>query len=536
MKKFIIIIFLAIQVGQLQGQSKWEFGGNLGYSNYLGDLVEPSFTFDQSSFAGGLLLRYQILDQVQIRSNLLVGKLKGDDSNYTANMNRAAKFESNFTEITLLGEYEFLKIDRSGKEFMDKFSPYGYVGLGFALLNLDLEIGSSTPEAMDDLRHLPSDIKPVFPLGVGVKYALTKSITVGAEWGMRFVFSDYIDGVSKSGNPDNKDLYLSGGVTVAYLFGNNDADGDGIVDRKDQCPDKPGPVKFNGCPDTDGDGLVDADDECPEDFGKSLLNGCPDSDDDGVPDNFDDCPNDKGIRRLGGCPDTDNDGIVDLEDNCPEEAGIPSLNGCPDADRDGITDAKDECPDEPGTAQMNGCPDRDQDGVADKDDECPDVKGKLIARGCPDLDTDRDGIIDRNDRCPELAGLLENNGCPEIKPADQAVLDFATTNVRFETQSKELLPTSYEALDKVIAVLRKYKGYHLRIHGHTDNAGDTEINLTLSEERAKACYDYISTQGIDPTILSYTGFGGAVPIADNKTDVGRAKNRRVEFILTIEEN
>lgn len=536
MKKIAIIFFLAMLNNQIQGQSKWELGGYLGYSNYLGDLVEPAFTFDQSTFAGGLHLRYQIMDQIQIRSNLLVGKLKGDDSNYNANLSRAAKFESTYTEMTIIGEYEFFKIDRSGKAFKEKFTPYGYLGLGFGLFNLDFEIGSSTPEAMDDLRHLSSDIKPVLPLGLGAKYALTKSISIGAEWGIRFVFSDYLDGVSMSGNPDKMDVYLSGGVTMSYLFGNNDADHDGIVDRKDLCPDKPGPIKFNGCPDTDGDGLVDAEDECPEDFGKSLLKGCPDSDDDGVPDKFDDCPDDKGIRRFGGCPDTDNDGIVDLEDNCPDEAGIPSLNGCPDADRDGITDAKDECPHEPGTMQLNGCPDRDQDGIADKDDDCPDIKGKLEARGCPDLDTDRDGIIDRNDRCPELAGLLENNGCPKVSQEDQAVLTSAIENVQFEADSDELLPSSFDALNRVADILRKYKGYHLRIHGHTDNAGDDEINLTLSEDRARACYNYFFTQGINPTIISYTGFGGAIPVADNETEEGRAKNRRIEFVLTIDEH
>lgn len=107
-----------------------------------------------------------------------------------------------------------------------------------------------------------------------------------------------------------------------------------------------------------------------------------DSDGDGVLDKDDDCPNTPGT--LNGCPDKDKDGIADAQDACPEVAGLAELNGCPkedkDSDGDGVTDSRDECPNEPGT--VKGCPDRDKDGVADKDDECPDVRGIAALNGC----------------------------------------------------------------------------------------------------------------------------------------------------------
>ena len=526
--------FLAAQFRFLGANGKLEFGGSVGYANYLGDLVEPSFTFDQANFAGGVYLRYQLLEQVNVRSNLLITKLKGDDANYSIHTERAAKFESQFTEWTMLAEYDFFKMKSTGK-VLETITPYAFIGAGISLMNLDAEIGLASEEADADRAARYSDIQGVMPIGIGIKYAIAQNFVLAGEFGIRFAFTDYLDGVSKAGDPDNNDKYVSGGVSISYLLGNSDTDGDGIANKKDQCPDLSGPLALNGCPDTDGDGLTDAEDECPNKFGKVLLNGCPDVDDDGVPDKFDDCPDDKGIRRFGGCPDSDNDNIVDLEDNCPHEAGIPSTNGCPDADRDGVIDSKDECPQEAGSLFLNGCPDFDNDGIPNKDDECPREAGKLANRGCPPSDSDNDGLVDKVDSCPDLPGPLENNGCPEIEEEDQEILDFAMSNIEFETGSDGIIRTSLKLLDKIADLLRKYKGYHLEINGHTDNVGTPEDNMILSESRARACYDYLFTQGVNPTIMSYKGFGETKPIADNETEEGKQMNRRVEFILITKE-
>jgi len=78
--------------------------------------------------------------------------------------------------------------------------------------------------------------------------------------------------------------------------------------------------------------------------------------------------------------------------------------------------------------------------------------------------------------------------------------------------------------------MNQAKDIKLSIEGHTDSDGSSESNLKLSEQRAKAVVDAIVKGGIGKSRLSSTGFGEEKPIADNNTEEGKAKNRRVEFI------
>jgi hypothetical protein len=114
-----------------------------------------------------------------------------------------------------------------------------------------------------------------------------------------------------------------------------------------------------------------------------------DADGDGVEDNNDHCPNSpigKKVNKIG-CPiDSDDDGLADEEDVCPNKVGPRENLGCPwpDKDDDGIVDIKDDCPDQYGLSKFNGCPDSDKDGVPDKNDKCPDVIGVQWLQGCPE--------------------------------------------------------------------------------------------------------------------------------------------------------
>lgn len=286
--------------------------------------------------------------------------------------------------------------------------------------------------------------------------------------------------------------------------------------------------------DRDKDGVQDSEDLCPDVPGLAGLNGCPDADRDGVADGEDKCPDIAGVASLGGCPDTDADGIADGDDECPNEAGLPENKGCPlrDADGDGVADANDECPDQPGPVATRGCPDGDGDGVADKEDRCPAAAGPATTGGCPD--TDGDGIIDPDDRCPNTPGIAANSGCPEIKQEDKETLNFAMSAVQFETASANLIATSSGILDQIVDIMKRYPDYKLRVNGHTDSIGSSAPNLSLSEKRAKACYDYLVGKGISAARMSYKGFGESQPIADNRYKAGREKNRRVEFDLYLE--
>ena len=88
---------------------------------------------------------------------------------------------------------------------------------------------------------------------------------------------------------------------------------------------------------------------------------------------------------------------------------------------------------------------------------------------------------------------------------------------------------SYGVLDQIVEILNEYPGYRLEISGHTDSTGADDFNQRLSEQRAKSCYDYLTSKGVPARRLSYVGFGETKPIATNDTRDGRQLNRRVEF-------
>ncbi len=279
-----------------------------------------------------------------------------------------------------------------------------------------------------------------------------------------------------------------------------DTDQDGIEDARDACPDRPGRAhpdpSLNGCPvaDRDRDGVPDATDACPDHAGKLSADA-----------------------RLNGCPDRDDDGIVDAEDACPDKPGQPHddrrLNGCPAADRDGdgIDDRVDACQDQPGPAAsdpaQNGCP------AAEPDD-------------------DGDGVPNSADACPNQPGVQSadpaQHGCPlaRIESGQIKILE----QVQFATGSAEILPVSDATLEAVKKILVEHPEItRVSIDGHTDNQGGRELNRGLSRQRAVAVQNWLVRHGIQGERLVAKGFGQDRPLADNDTEAGRQKNRRVEF-------
>ncbi len=104
-------------------------------------------------------------------------------------------------------------------------------------------------------------------------------------------------------------------------------------------------------------------------------------------------------------------------------------------------------------------------------------------------------------------------------------------HINFNTGSPDLLPSSFEELDRLIELLQANPEMEILIGGHTDNLGDPEKDLILSEERAQNVKQYLIDKGIRAARLSAQGYGVTKPIADNRTPLGRAKNRRVEFSI-----
>lgn len=366
-----------------------------------------------------------------------------------------------------------------------------------------------------------------FPFGGGLNFRVSK-----------FAFVN-LQGEYRKAQTDNRDN-LQLGLGYHYLLHKSDpkqmlppdADKDGVADAIDKCPNVPGPATAFGCPDRDNDGVADAEDACPDDPGPITTKGCPDYDNDGFADSVDECPNDPGT--LFGCPDGDGDGVPDKLDKCPTEAGLAINDGCPepkDSDGDGVPDKDDPCPSLAGT--FNGCPDSDGDGIPDNEDRCPKEQGLRENGGCP-VDTDGDGVADNKDKCPNVAGPVSNFGCPEVKKETKERLQFATKAVQFETGKNALKKESYPVLDEIVAILREYPAYSLSISGHTDNVGESEQNLKLSQDRAKACVDYLVFRGVDARRLISTGYGEAQPVSSNDTAEGRELNRRVVFEMVLQ--
>ncbi|MCB9336287.1 MAG: PD40 domain-containing protein [Flavobacteriales bacterium] len=116
-------------------------------------------------------------------------------------------------------------------------------------------------------------------------------------------------------------------------------------------------------------------------------------------------------------------------------------------------------------------------------------------------------------------------GMNKIKVGESVVLK----NVFFETAKYDLKPQSKVELDKLIAFLKANPNLKIELSGHTDNVGDKKSNQLLSENRAKAVYNYLTQNGVPTDRLTTKGYGDAQPIASNDTEEGRAENRRTEF-------
>ena len=356
-----------------------------------------------------------------------------------------------------------------------RIQPYLMAGGGAFLANSDGYIGNRT--FFNQIRRLDA-------FGAaGLRFRLSDAVYLDLQTSQHYPFTERVDNLV---DPNDKfyDRFLvhTLGLTVA-LAGGKDTDGDGVKDKADKCPGTPAGVKVDAV----------------------------------------------------GCPlDRDGDTVADYLDKCPDEKGVVALDGCPDRDGDGIRDSEDECPDEAGLPQFRGCPDTDGDGVINKLDQCPTTPAgvKVDAKGCP-LDRDGDGVPDYQDKCPDRAGPASNQGCPEIKAETKKRLSEATKFIQFEFNKAVLKTSSYPTLDQLAAVMAEYPDYTMGISAHADSKGEDNYNLRLSDDRAASARTFMLSKGVPAERIVSHGYGETKPIGDNKTEAGRALNRRVEFDLYL---
>jgi OOP family OmpA-OmpF porin len=340
-----------------------------------------------------------------------------------------------------------------------------------------------------------TDEDPMVDYGGGLKYFVTPDIALRAD--VRHIIDFNVH--DNSGTPTvYNNLSYTGGMT--FQFGGaekkpkrEDTDGDGVIDLFDRCPDTPLGVPVDGF-------------------------GCPaDVDHDGVPDYLDSCPGTPAGTKVDrtGCPlpsDSDGDGVMDSADKCPgTPAGtVVDSTGCPvpvknDGDGDGVVDEQDKCPNTPAGVPVN-------------------------AYGCP-RDSDGDGVFDIDDKCPgtPTGTAVDATGCPiSVQEKSSLILD-----IQFASGQAAIRPESLGTLEKAARFIKEHPDGKIIVGGYTDSVGSAVYNLRLSQQRAESVRKYLIDKfQVDPNKITAKGYGETMPVADNSTQEGRLKNRRV--VITIE--
>lgn len=267
--KIFIIIFAGCFASLVASAQNFHIDLFAGTSNYQGDLQEKRFTFSQSHFAGSLGVSYDLTDKFSIRSGVMLGRVSGDDKYGARNQSRNLNFTSNLTEvnlglqyyITALGDHALTPYVFAGVAVYH-FDPYTYdtSGVKFYLKPLSTD-GEGFIDGVKNYKLTQFAI----PFGGGVKLSLSDKLNVGLEFGLRKLFTDYLDDVSgpyvdqtlllinrgpkavelayrgnelKNGNPypvantvrggpKNKDWYYFTGFTASFTLGNGGLGGGG---------------------------------------------------------------------------------------------------------------------------------------------------------------------------------------------------------------------------------------------------------------------------------------------------------------------
>lgn len=274
-RKLTVIILLSILMLQIPHQNlraqNSEIGACVGTTFYLGEL-NPTRLFAQPKLAAGIVYRYNLSPRWAIKANFLFGKVAGSDQITNGGYERNLSFYSPITEFSVVGELNFLKLYNSvGK---NHFAPYIFAGLTLFSFNpmaeykdgtvYELQSFGTEGQGLEDMPKKYSLTHFAIPFGIGLRVNIGKYVCLGAEWGFRYTFTDYLDDVGgryydndllreqrgdiiadmadrtpelvdsegnalplhqageQRGNSTTHDIYSFAGVTLTVKFGNED--------------------------------------------------------------------------------------------------------------------------------------------------------------------------------------------------------------------------------------------------------------------------------------------------------------------------
>ena len=155
---------------------------------------------------------------------------------------------------------------------------------------------------------------------------------------------------------------------------------------------------------------------------------------------------------------------------------------------------------------------------------------------CPDTDNDGDGVLDEDDKCPLVPGPHSNDGCPDEKTTGEEYIGapqeiVIESEATFYSGNIEIRPEAQNELDRIVKILKLYPDLNWRIEGHTDKQESENLMVrSLSLRRAETILNYFTSKGLPSYQFRVYDMEDKFPVANNNTEYGRMKNRRVVLV------
>ena len=500
MKILFVIILYLISCSNVFGQFH-DYDVKYGIQ---GHLLVPSTEFDSelyrvSSLARGFV-KFELNSYLETEFGIAVGELNGIDYSF-----------SNWSTSLIPADIRLIFSPSKSPDV----SPYFYSGLTLLHWNLTKQPTTVSPNETKD-----TGWNLAIPVGFGIEINLGNEVLLDISGHYTYAKTDDLNYFN---NPVANDGYFDFGVGLTFVMGSaeQDDDNDGLSNIWEKGYGT-NPLEF----DSDLDGLGDGEE-------LNLFETDPlknDTDADGLKD-YDEV---KVFMTDPNSSDSDGDDILDID-----EIEVYDTNpNNKDTDGDNLTDGY-----EINYYKTNPVLiDTDSDGISDSDEIKIHNTDPLKADNNIDgiLDTD-EIIVDENKTKPIVNqnDIAKNNEDSIIEKIEETIEPVSKTNniispslidITFDSGKSEIKKESEPFLFNTLQELIDNPNLKIELRGYTDNVGSVTANKKLSQDRADAVRIWLVKKGIDALRIKATGFGIENPIADNSTEEGRNKNRRIEII------